>query len=290
MVTVTVTIPTRNRANDLAKTCAALRLLDPAPLEVLVCADGCTDGTAGMLRTNFPEVGVIETERPRGSIASRDALICQARADVVLSLDDDSYPIEPDAVRRIAQLFETAPRLAVAAFPQRSDEFPDSMSRPGFGPEHPCGSFANSGAAIRRAAYLELGGYPGFFFHSYEEPDFALRCINAGWETRFTPAITVRHHYTGTQRNEMRTHHFHSRNELWSVLMRCPFPWLPAVVAFRVARQFGYARRRGWRWLLAEPRWWVAALAGVPRCIVHRNPIPWRAYRKWMDLIRTAPR
>jgi GT2 family glycosyltransferase len=290
MAAVTVTIATRNRREDLAKTCAALRLLNPAPLEVLVCADGCTDGTAEMLAADFPEFGGIENERPRGSIASRDALIRQARGDVVLSLDDDSYPIESDAIRQIAQLFETAPRLAVAAFPQRSDEFPDSISRLEFGPEHACGSFANSGAAIRRAAYLELGGYPAFFFHAYEEPDFALRCVDAGWEVRFTPAVTIRHHYSGTERNELRTHHFHSRNELWSVLMRCPFPWLPVVVAFRVARQFGYAWSRGWRWVLAEPRWWVAALAGVPRCIVNRRPIPWRAYRAWMDLIRTAPR
>jgi GT2 family glycosyltransferase len=149
------------------------------------------------------------------------------------------------------------------------------------------GSYANSGAAIRRSVFEQLGGYPGFFFHAYEEPDFALRCVAAGWEVRHETSIHIRHHFTGTQRNEMRTHQRHARNELWSVLLRCPAPQFLGVALFRIVRQFGYAWKRGVDWAIREPAWWFAAFGGFARCLSERQPLPWDKYRAWMELVRT---
>ena len=44
-MTVSVMIATRNRAEELRKTCRVLGQLNPPPLEVLVTADSCTDKT-----------------------------------------------------------------------------------------------------------------------------------------------------------------------------------------------------------------------------------------------------
>ena len=279
-------ISTRNRRADLARTCSVLATLDPRPDEILICADGCTDGTVEFLREHHPAFQLLIHQPARGSIASRDAMLRTSAADVVLSLDDDSYPIEPDFIARLVPLFAASPQLAVVDFPQRSDEQPKSLTAEDFGPARARGSYSSAGAAIRRSIYLELGGYPTFFFHAYEEPDFALRCHAAGYEVRFDPAGTIRHHYTGAQRNEMRTHHYHARNELWSVLMRAPFPQVIAVAAFRVARQFGYAMSRGPSWVLREPLWWLKALQGFGSCLTARRPLPWPAYLSWMRLQR----
>jgi hypothetical protein len=92
------------------------------------------------------------------------------------------------------------------------------------------------------------------------------------------------------QRDELRTHHRHARNELWSVLLRCPSPQLFAVAAFRVARQAGYARRRGLLWLAREPVWWCDCLRGLSALLAERKPLPWKKYRAWMKLIRTPIR
>lgn len=288
MLTTTITIATRNRVRDLAETLEKVAALEPAPLEIIVCADGCTDGTVELVRDKHPAVRLHVNKQPLGSVASRDDMIRSARGDLVLSLDDDSHPVETDFIAHLGRLFTERPRLAVAMFPQRSDEFPESLTATNFGPARVAGSYLNSGAAIRRSAYVEVGGYPRFFFHAYEEPDLALRCLAADWEVLFCPDRTVRHRYTGAQRNELRTHFFHSRNELWSVLLRCPMPFLPAVAAFRIVRQWGYAWHRGWRWVLAEPRWWLASLAGIPSCAKARTPLPWKAYRRWMQLIRNS--
>ena len=289
-LTVGICIATHNRRDDLTRTLAALAQLAPAPDEIIVAADGCTDGTLEWVRASHPSTRLIVHDKARGSIPSRNAMAAACGCDVFVSLDDDSYPLDGDFIQRVRVLFEKNARLAVASFPQRTDEFPATLTATDFGPTEFTGSFANSGAAIRRAAFEELGGYPDFFFHAYEEPDFALRCVCAGWQVRHEPSLTVRHHFTGAQRDEIRTHQRHARNEFWSVVMRCPLPQLFAVALFRAARQFGYAWSRGLAWAAQEPRWWLAALAGVPRCLAARRALPWRGYLAWMRLVRAPLR
>lgn len=284
--TCAITIATHDRKDDLARTCAVISRLQPPPDAVVICADACADGTIGFIRAEYPSFELLVNESSLGSIGSRDRMIRHTSSDVVVSFDDDSYPLETDFIARVRKLFAN-PRLAVATFPQRTDEYPSSLEATDFGPSRFVGSFANSAAAIRRSIYLELGGYPTQFHHMYEEPDFALRCVGAGFAVRFETGLTVRHHYTGAQRNELRTHHLHARNELWSVVIRCPLPQLFGVAIFRLLRQFGYASTRGAGWIVREPIWWIDFLAGLSRCLTQRKPIPWRRYRAWMELVRS---
>jgi GT2 family glycosyltransferase len=287
-LTCGIMITTHNRLADLQRTLAVIARLDPTPDEVLITADACTDGTEEWLRAHHAEHRLLVNKVSRGSIASRDAMMRSSRCDVILSLDDDSYPLEPDAIARVCELFEKNARLALASFPQRTDEFPESLNVRDFGTPHFVGTYMSCACAVRRNAFLEVGGYDAHFFHHmYEEPDFALRCVSAGWQARFEPAVTVRHHYSPANRSEIRRHHQHARNELWSVFMRCPMPQLFAVALFRVVRQFGYALRQSLTWALHEPVWWISLLAGLPRALRARRALPWRRYWAWMQLVRS---
>jgi hypothetical protein len=118
----------------------------------------------------------------------------------------------------------------------------------------------------------------------YEEPDYALQCVAAGYDVLFSPILTIRHHYFGQARDEMRVHHRHARNELWSTLMRCPFPFALGMVAWRVFSQFCYACKRGWSWVIREPTWWWQALPGVLYCLRKRRPVSWASYKRWLAL------
>jgi GT2 family glycosyltransferase len=118
----------------------------------------------------------------------------------------------------------------------------------------------------------------------YEEPDYALQCVAAGYDVLFSPIVSIRHHYSGQVRSEMGSHYRHARNELWSTLMRCPFPFAVGMVAWRVFSQFRYACKRGWRWVIREPAWWWQALAGVPYCLQKRRPVSWASYKRWLAL------
>jgi GT2 family glycosyltransferase len=283
-MTLSIMITTRNRIEELKSTLRVLTTLSPAPDEILITADGCTDGTAEFVTSVLPAAKFIVNQPGIGSVASRDRMMREARGDLVLALDDDSYPEQLDCIARIVPLFEHRPELAVLHFPQRTDEYPETLAQANFGSEHSTRSFANSGAVLRRSTYLQLPGFESRFFHAYEEPDYALQCVAAGNDILFAPVIIIRHHYSGETRDEIRIHHRHARNELWSTVMRCPFPFVFGMVAWRVFSQFRYACKRGWSWVVREPAWWCQALAGIPYCLRKRRPVSWASYKRWLAL------
>ncbi len=292
MHSVSVMITSRNRAADLRRTLHVLGQLNPAPLEILITADGCADTTVEMLKAEtlkaeFKNLKVIINEMGKGSVASRDRMMREARGDLVLALDDDSHPERSDCLARISAPFTENPALAVLGLPQRTDEYPETLMQTDFGPTRPIRSFTSSGAVLRRSIYLQLPGFATEFFHMYEEPDYTLQCVAAGFDVVFAPnpGVTIRHHYSGTSRSELRNHLRHSRNEFWSILRRCPLPQLPLVAAYRAGSQWRFAAKYGgWRWVIREPIWWWQALEGAPDCLRHRQPVPWSAYRRWLSL------
>jgi GT2 family glycosyltransferase len=230
---------------------------------------------------------LIENEAPRGSVFSRDRLLRAATADLVASFDDDSYPLDRDFFSRLRQLSADHPEVAVFSFPEiRNDGSFATSTKSMSSPPHLVSAYANCAAAMRRDTYLQSPGFPAFFGHMYEEPDFALQCYALGKVVRFEPTLSVRHLVSERQREPIRRHHLNARNELWSVWLRCPWPWLPLVGVFRVWRQFLYACGEGWRWALQEPLWWFSALLGLPTCLRQRRPIAWEVYYKWMRLAR----
>lgn len=283
-MTVSVMITTIGRIMDLRRTWRALQRLNPPPLEVLITMDGCTEEMVSAVKAELPEARVFVNEIGLGSVASRDRMMRAARGDLVLALDDDSYPEQLDCIARIVPTFEQHPNLAVLHFPQRTDEYPETLVQTEFGPERLTRTFPNSGAVLRRSMYLRLTGFESRFFHAYEEPDYALQCVAAGYDVMFSPVFTIRHHYSGEARDEIRIHHRHARNELWSTLMRCPFPFALGILTWRIFSQFRYACKRGWSWVLREPLWWGQALAGIPHCLRNRRPVSWAGYKRWLAL------
>jgi GT2 family glycosyltransferase len=285
---ISIMITTHNRLSDLQRTLGVLKRLDPPPLEILITADGCTDGTVEFVRQEFPAAKLIINHKGIGSVASRDRMVREATGDLVLSLDDDSYPEETDCLRRIIKLFEERPQLAVAHFPQHSDEHPESLSQTDFGPPCITRSFANSGACLRRSVYLKLPGFEPCFFHMYEEPDYALQCIANGYEVYYVSALTIRHHYSGQSRNRLRAHHRHARNQIWSTLMRCPLPYSLFIVPGKTFNQFCFAVKQGLPWVVREPVWWWQTIQGLPYCLRKFAPVSWEGYKRWHTASRRA--
>lgn len=214
-------------------------------------------------------------------------MLRMARGHIVLSLDDDSYPVEDDFLAHLPRLFSDHPEAAVITFPELRDDgsfVPPEKSPVAKGQY--VSAYPNGAAAMRTDDYLSTAGFPRFFIHAYEEPDYALQTYAQGKSVWFEPSLVIRHHYSEANRDNLRTHQLNARNELWSVWMRCPWPWLPLVSLFRLSRQFGHACSNGLSWVIREPQWWLAALAGRDDCQKSRNPVRWRTYLAWMRLAR----
>ena len=150
-MTVSVMITTKGRIEELRRTYHVLRKLNPPALEVLITMDGCTEEVFTAVKAELPEARLFVNRVALGSIASRDRMMRAAHGDLVLALDDDSYPEQPDCIARIVPTFDQRANLAVLHFPQRTDEYPETLAQTDFGPERLTRTFPNSGAVLRRS-------------------------------------------------------------------------------------------------------------------------------------------
>ena len=159
-----------------------------------------------------------------------------------MSLDDDSYPLRTDFLQRLTTVFDDHPEAAVVVFSERRAGMALSHSKSGRSQGRYVAAYANCGAAMRRKVYLNLPGFPTFFEHMYQEPDYAAQCYAAGYGVWFEPSLEIFHRQSETNRRVIQRHHLNARNELWSVWLRCPRKWLPLVTVYRAARQLVHAR------------------------------------------------
>ena len=95
MALASVIVPTHNRLAQLRRMLEALHRQDLplADFEVVVIADGCTDGTDPYLQSLTGPLAVrafVQTNK--GPAAARNRGIAEARSDLVVFLDDDVVP------------------------------------------------------------------------------------------------------------------------------------------------------------------------------------------------------
>jgi glycosyltransferase involved in cell wall biosynthesis len=109
---VAVVIATRNRGTELLGTLTRLRALREQP-PIVVVDNGSTDGTAELVRANYPGVRVVGLRRNQGG-AARTVGARLVDSPYVAFSDDDSW-WAPGALGRAAELLERHPRLAVLA-------------------------------------------------------------------------------------------------------------------------------------------------------------------------------
>lgn len=100
---VSVVIPTHNRASLLPRALLSVRRQTRPPEEILVVDDGSTDGTAGMVASEFPEVRLL-AQRHRGVSAARNRGIELASCEWIALLDSDDEWRPEKLERQLAAL------------------------------------------------------------------------------------------------------------------------------------------------------------------------------------------
>lgn len=100
MLTVSIVIPTYNRMDRLKRVIACLEAQDypRSSFEVIVVADGCTDGTVEYLRSLATPLRVVPVvSQNQGPAAARNRGVAEASGRLVLFIDDDVMP-EPHLI------------------------------------------------------------------------------------------------------------------------------------------------------------------------------------------------
>jgi N-acetylglucosaminyl-diphospho-decaprenol L-rhamnosyltransferase len=230
------------------------------PGEVVVVDNASTDGSAAMVRADFPEARLVENVDNPGYAAGVNQGINRGgacRAPFILLLNSDTR-VKPGALEALGRELERHSRAAVvgplllnpdgtrqpSCFPFLTPFNVLAMNtylnrivryarrfRPVYFPI-PAGEVPwvkGAAMAIRREAFEIVGGFDESYFLYAEEMDFCWRLRRSGWEIRFTPKAAVVHEEgasTGRMRPEMAVRlfqslaHFHRRHSPRGTLRR----------------------------------------------------------------------
>lgn len=268
---------------------AVLDRLRSQPIdEILVVDNGSTDGTAAMVQAREDGVRLVRLDRNIG-MAGRNVGLREATSELVMLIDDDSYPL-PEAVERMREAFRRHSRLG-AAGGMIHDRDPRGKPIPagaigtfdwwlrggrqgqpaseGF----PSTYFPECGCVLRREAALDVGGFFEPYFFHVGEIDMATRLLQRGWDVRYLPTAEFEHYKAAMDPQWMGSRlRLRVRNQLWYFWLR-----LPTGAALRYAAIYllidlceGLARR--------QPRAWAQGVADAwrerDRVRFARNPIP----------------
>jgi N-acetylglucosaminyl-diphospho-decaprenol L-rhamnosyltransferase len=205
-------IPTFNGRERLAR---ALRSLaeQSRPAVVVVVDNGSADGTAEMVRAEFPEVALLSLDRNLGFGPALNRAVAERPADPVILLNDDAEA-EPRFVEALLDAATggvecVAGVLVQAAEPALIDSAGVVADRTlmGFDYLHgePVEAAASApdplgptgGAALYRLdAFRAAGGFDERIFLYYEDLDLALRLRAAGGGCRLAASARAVHAYS----------------------------------------------------------------------------------------------
>ncbi|MGD8452516.1 MAG: glycosyltransferase [Phycisphaerae bacterium] len=197
--------------------------------EVIAADNASTDGTPEVF-AGRPHVRVLRLDENLGSCAKALA-VEQARGELILFLDDDSYP-RPGCLARMQAHFAADARLGAAGFTVHlADGRQECSALPHV--------FVGCGVGLRARALREVGGLDRSFFMQAEEYDLSLRLLQAGWRVEVLGDLQVEHGKSPVARRSERTTFYDVCNNL-RVIGR----YLPPAVAR--AYRHDWLRRYGW--------------------------------------------
>ncbi len=190
---VSVIVPTHNRLELLQRKMAALEAqdLEPERFEVVVVADGCTDGTLAWLGAYRPPFALTVLETPgRGPAYARNRGAEAARGRVLVFSDDDTFPA-PQALRRHLEAQARAPGVYVGGLAWEDG----TRWRPAvrWGRVHWV-SVNGANTSLPLAAFRAVGGFwEGFDGYGVEDLELGFRLARAGLRFGYLPEAWAVH-------------------------------------------------------------------------------------------------
>jgi N-acetylglucosaminyl-diphospho-decaprenol L-rhamnosyltransferase len=265
---ITVVVATHNRCEELLGT------LPRHEAPVIVVDNGSTDGTVNALERRHPDVAVVPLADNRGA-AARNVGVMRAGTPYVAFADDDSY-WEPGSLDKAVALLDQYDRAALlcgrvlVGEEGRLDETSaDMLAAPlGWAADLPGPSvlgFLACAAAVRKEAFLEVGGFADLLHVYGEEQLLTLDLAAAGWGLAYVDDIVVRHLASKRRGSPSARRRIEVRNRLLTAWLRRRPAGVWTVTGRALRRAVTDADERAGL---------LAAARQVPTVVRCRRPIP----------------
>jgi len=244
MSDASIVITTKDRFEDL-QLAVESALAQVGRFEILVIDDGSTDCTPA-IQARYPQIRYIRSEKNLGLVEQRNRAGHLASSPVIVSLDDDAVFQDPHTVAMALDELDS-PSTAVLAMPYiDADVGILQQNRPSEG-NWATGLFVGTAYAIKRQAFLDVGGYRGFFFRQGEERDLCLRLLDVGLLIKLGSTPPILHKRSPLNRDHAHIAYYGRRNDLLYTALTLPTKAWPRAS------------------LSLAHRFWQDTLAGYPK-------------------------
>ena len=188
---VSAVMPVFNGEEFLVAALESLLAQDYGRVEIIVCDDGSTDGTAEILQ-RYAQISTLRQEN-RGAAAARNAAIAASRGELVATFDaDDTWPANRLSLQ--AAYLAEHPEVGCVMGRQEWINPPPWLGRDGFT------ATSTASRSCRRCSgarfYDQAGGFDETFTHS-EDMDLLVRLRERGVGIAVLPEIILHRRFHG---------------------------------------------------------------------------------------------
>jgi GT2 family glycosyltransferase len=194
--------------------------LNDLSIETFVVDNGSTDGSAELVRTEFPEVTLIENRENLGFAKANNQAIRLSQGRYILLFNSDAF-LTPNAIQRMINVMEFDLSIGIAG---AHLVYPDGRSQVSHGPlptywsevgslfgldklqkekvNHrvieETGTVSGACMLVRKTLLDQIGLLDEAFFMFSEEVDLCNRCHKVGAKVVYVESATVIHTHAGS--------------------------------------------------------------------------------------------
>lgn len=272
---LSVVIPNWNGKRFLATCLDSLRRQTCGDLSVIIVDNASSDGSQALIRTDYPDVRLVELDENQGFTGACNIGIEAAEGEIVALLNNDTEVDERWADELMAA-FAARPEVGIVAskmllFDQRDrfhtagDYFTvDGRAGNRGAWETDTGQFdsgeyvfsaCGGAAAYRQSMLAEIGALDNDFFFLLEDADLAWRAQLSGYKVWYAPGAVVYHHLSASG-GGVTASYFDGRNGIWLLAKNMPARLLRKYARRILARQLSlaWAALKAWRGREARAR------------------------------------
>lgn len=225
---ITIIMSTYNRKKDLLECLRSVFDNNYPNLKIILVDNGCIDGTKQAVRERFPEIKVIRTEKNLGAVGGINLGIKNAprNSDYLLFLDDD-YVLTKNAISQLLRSIQNKKEYGAATAKVLYFENKNIVQSAGSSVGLFTGiNYMNTGydngkfdkikdtegiggtGLVKIEVVKKVGLWDETFYYYYEDPDFSMRIIKAGYKIRYVPTSKIYHKLPLISNNEAKKRWF----------------------------------------------------------------------------------
>ena len=202
---VTIGIATKNRIKNLEVCITSLLKLDYPNFEIKIFCDGCTDNTIDALR-KYDGIKIIINEESIGYKKARNILMSGKDFKYFVTLDDDTYFLHTDTLKRSIEFLEKNENIGILSFDIRNVDYQSTLhlsnceSAP-----FQISEFIGCGNIIRNTILVDCGFYnENILPYGLEEQELSINCLKWNYLIYYLPGAILIHNEEQNNRSYSR--------------------------------------------------------------------------------------